>query len=268
LDAQLHSLALLTEENVASLQALEPFGAGNPRPTFLLEEVRVESCVSVGGGRHTRLQLYLNGARVDAIFFSVALQDTGLHPGSLVDAAFYPQINDFRGSRTVQLLLTDLRRSADPLQRQLRLYRRYVAGELLSPAELGILIPQRSHFVALWRYLEAVSEDDMVTQSPAELTRRVTEHSGTEQSCATTMVCLEVFRERRLIDLTVSEKTLLIRLRRGTGKVNLDESAVLRRLRSYLEYAAEVFLPRPGDPLPPLPSPLGKGDRSPKGWGG
>ena len=36
----------------------------------------------------------------------------GAAVGERVDAAFYPQINEFRGRRSVQLLMTDLRRAA------------------------------------------------------------------------------------------------------------------------------------------------------------
>ena len=63
---------------------------------------------------------------------------------------------------TVQLLVTDLRRSISPAQRDLRLYRRYVAGEALERWELEQLLPERRNFVALWRYLARAGEAGLV----------------------------------------------------------------------------------------------------------
>lgn len=234
IDAALPDLSLLTLRNVEDLRLLEPFGAGNPRPTFLLEQVLVESCSSVGGGRHTRLQLSRNGVTIDAIFFSMSLLEMGLRPGMVLDVAFFPQINEFRGERTVQLLVTDLRRSMSPAQRDLRLYRRYVSGEALERWELEQLLPERRNFVALWRYLAQSAATEALVEAPTVLSRNVAQFSGVQQSCAATMICLEVFRERGLIDLSVGPRTLTIRIHTGTDKVDLNESAVLRRLRARL----------------------------------
>lgn len=233
IDVTLPNVRLLSLQNVEDLRALEPFGAGNPRPTFLLEQMTVESCTGVGGGRHTRMLLSRDGERIDAIFFSMSLSEMGLQPGIVLDVAFFPQINEFRGERTVQLLVTDLRRSISPAQRDLRLYRRYVAGEALERWELEQLIPERRNFVALWRYLVRSGEAGLV-EAPTVLSRNVARFSGLEQSCAATMICLEVFRERGLIDLSVGTRTLTVRVRDQGVKVNLDESAVLRRLRRLL----------------------------------
>ena len=235
IDVRLPDLSLLTLPQVEALQALEPYGAGNPRPVFLLEQLQVVSCSSVGGGRHTRCQLSKKGQTMDSIFFSTPLQDTGLQPGARIDVAFYPQINEFRGNRTVQLLLMDLRRSQDPLQRDLKLYQRYVSGELLSRKELLRLIPERRHFVAVWKYLVRCGGAAAVVESPTVLTRHISDASGCPQTCATTMVCLEVFRERGLIDLKVSSRSLQISLHRNHRKVDLEESGIMRRLRQLLE---------------------------------
>lgn len=234
IDLVLPDLRELTLENVEALQALEPFGAGNLRPTFLLEGLQLVSCSSVGAGRHTRLQLARDGVHIDAIFFSVSLQETGLRPGMVLDVAFFPQINEFRGSRTVQLLVTDLRRSMSAEQRELRLYRRYVAGEYLSPGEAAQLLPERQDFVALWRYLAHIGGAEEVREAPTVLARNAARHAGSSLSCASTMVCLEVLRERGLIELSVEERTVRVRLNRNTGKVDLNASPVLRRLRGLL----------------------------------
>ncbi len=235
IDLTLPTMRELTLENVEALQALEPFGVGNPRPTFLLEGLHLTGCSSVGAGRHTRLQLSRDGVHLDAIFFSVSLQETGLRPGMMLDVAFFPQINEFRGSRSVQLLVTDLRRSMSSEQRELRMYRRYVAGESISPEEAAQMLPERQDFVALWRYLSHAGGEVEVWESPAALSRNTERFTGKRLSYASTMVCLEVLRERGLIELSVEERSVRVRLHQGSGKVDLNASPLLRRLRELLE---------------------------------
>jgi single-stranded-DNA-specific exonuclease len=235
IDVTLPDLSLLTLPQVESLQLLEPYGAGNPRPTFLLEGAEVVSCAAVGGGKHLRLQLAKNGLTLDAIFFSATIQEAGLQAGSRVDAAFYPQVNEFRGLRSVQLLITDLRRSLSPTQKDLLLYHRYHTGQLLEREELLRLVPERENFIAVWRYLARPGGTGMVTEAPTTLARNISNAVGRPQLCSTTMVCLEVFHERGLIDLQVNTRQVQIALHRPSQKVDLEASEIMRQLRRMID---------------------------------
>lgn len=235
LDAALPDLSLLTLPQVEALQKLEPYGAGNIRPTFLLEGVRVANCMSVGCGKHTRLQIEKNGVVMDAIFFSASMQECGIQQGQRLDAAFYPQINEYRGLRTVQLLITDLRRTLSPMQKDLLLYQRYVQGETLERQEIMRLMPERQHFVAVWRYLARHGGPATVQETPITLAQHISASIGQRMPCATTMICLEVFRECGLIELNVSSRQMLIEVYRGHEKVDLEASNVMRRLRRMLD---------------------------------
>ena len=107
-DAELPKQEILTEENVAALDLLEPCGNGNPTPVFSMTGLEILSASAVGGGRHTRLRLRKHGTELEGVFFGHAPEDLGAVPGRLAEAAFTPQINEFRGRRSVQLLLSDL----------------------------------------------------------------------------------------------------------------------------------------------------------------
>lgn len=101
----------LTVEAVEQLDWLEPCGTGNPRPVLVLTGAHVLSAAQVGRGRHLKLRLEARGVPLDAIFFSADGGELGLTAGCRVDVAFYPQINEFRGLRSVQLQVVDLRRA-------------------------------------------------------------------------------------------------------------------------------------------------------------
>lgn len=145
--------SLLTEENVRGLSQLEPCGAGCPKPVLSLSGLTVEHAMAVGSGKHLRLRLQApDGTPVQAIFFSAGRLSAKLRPGDRVDAAFTPQINEFRGRRTVQLNLIDLRR-VEPT----KLYDRFRAHEALRPDELRALAPDREDVIGVWNFLRSAA---------------------------------------------------------------------------------------------------------------
>lgn len=61
--------------------------------------------------RHMRLRLCSGHTYLNAIYFSANPQTVSIQPGDLVDVAFTPQVNEFRGTRTVQMNVIDIRPS-------------------------------------------------------------------------------------------------------------------------------------------------------------
>ncbi len=110
-DLTVSSPALLTMECVESLGRLEPFGSGNPRPVLAISDAVLADVTAIGGGRHVRLTLEKFGQRYECVWFSRRAEDLPAAAGDRVDAIFYPQISEFRGRRSVQLLLEGLRRT-------------------------------------------------------------------------------------------------------------------------------------------------------------
>ena len=222
----------LTVEAVEALDALEPCGAGNPRPVLLLTGAHVISAAQVGRGRHLKLRLEGRGLSLDAIFFSVDGSELGLTPGCRVDVAFYPQINDFRGIRSVQLQVVDLRHALTRAQLEQSIYEKYRRGESLSPDEAQSLLPTRAEFVCLWRYLERqCAGQTSLEDTVARIARGSARSGGQSERPNHTLVCLEVMEERGLISLEHQCGRVQITLHRLEHKVDLNASSILRRLR-------------------------------------
>ena len=225
---------LLTIQNVDALDELEPCGSGCPRPTLFLRGLRVTELAEVGGGRHLRLQL--SGGRYcwSAIFFSTNAQRAAVGQGDFVDIAFTPQVNEFRGLRSVQLNLIDIRPEESSRlshEHDRAIYSRYLAGQLLSCQEAARLLPERKEFVALWRYLSANCRDEGLSEEVGCLSRKVSRFAAMECSAGRIRVCLDVFSEQGLITLEQKPKHILIRLNPIRRKVDLESSAILIRLR-------------------------------------
>ncbi len=93
------------------LDALEPFGVGNPRPDFLLRRGTVEDSAIVGQDRsHLKLVVARpDGPRLTALAFGMADRAGSVRVGRAIDLAGRPVINRFNGSQTMEWHVTDLR---------------------------------------------------------------------------------------------------------------------------------------------------------------
>ncbi len=237
-DAELTRPARVTLEEVERLSELEPYGAGNDRPVFCLRGATLESIQSVGQNRHSKVRLQKGHTSFDGIFFSVTPDETGVAALSRVDAAFYLQINEFRGSSSVQLQLLDLRPSRVPSAKEaelLALRDTLLEGGALSPRDANRLLPAREQFVRVWRFLEREAGTGALTAPELPLLRRIAGELSGADAFARTALCLEVFAERGLLARERSGDMLTLRLNAGGEKVALEDSVLLRRLREILQ---------------------------------
>lgn len=226
---------LLTVPNVASLDQMEPFGASCPRPLLFLDNMLVEQLMEVGGGKHLKLRLSRDGKLLDAIFFSTTACKAAITVGDRVEVAFTPQINEYRGLRTVQLNVTDIRPLPDcrrEIEEGHQIYQRFVADALTDMEALG-LIPPRNEFAAVWRYLSAHAAGGNLTDEISVLSRKITRSGGVPVSFIRTRVCLDVLEERGLIQMEQGPHGVYIKLTPGPQKVDLQNSTILLRLRRH-----------------------------------
>ena len=236
IDAALTRPSLITLQEVEELSRLEPYGAGNNRPVFCLRGARLESMQSVGQNKHLKLRLQKGHTSFDGIFFSVTPAECGLTVGERVDAAFYLQINEFRGSRSLQLQLVDLRSAHDPGAReaeQLELCRTLIRGGGVSAKEAAKLLPSREQFVRVWRALER-EVDGTLTSPELPFLRRLSAEALGAESFPRTVMCLAVFAERGLVTVERHDKYITLRLT-GGKRVDLDASPYLCALREGLD---------------------------------
>ena len=228
---------LLTLQNVQALEELEPCGSGCPSPVLYIDNLLVDQLTEVGGGKHLRLKLRYGdraGQSLPCIFFSTTALRAAICAGDRVDIAFTPQINEFRGFRSVQLNLADIRPCQEQRQtaaRELDLYERYCRDGVLTPEDADSLLPVRSEFVAVWRYLTANSRENCLQEELSCMSRKIIRASGVPVTMTRARVCLDVFAEQGLIALRRYPKYYSIRITSDGHKVNLDDSPIIRRLK-------------------------------------
>ena len=153
-----------------------------------------------------------------------------------MDVAFYPNINEFRGLRSVQLQVVDLKPAPTRAQLELAIFDKYRRGESLTVQEARFLLPERREFVDLWRWLERQSLcSGIVEDTPARIARSVCRSTGSGKEVpARTMLCLDVLAERGLISVDTRVDRLQITVHRPANKVDLEASYILIKLREQL----------------------------------
>jgi single-stranded-DNA-specific exonuclease len=106
-------LSRITEEFFAELRRMEPFGPGNPNPVFASQRLlAVPNSARVVGTGHLKLRLAsadAQGPAVDAIGFGLADYLPEIEQGRPFSACYTVELNEYRGQRSVQLRLLDVR---------------------------------------------------------------------------------------------------------------------------------------------------------------
>ncbi|MBR6595688.1 MAG: single-stranded-DNA-specific exonuclease RecJ [Oscillospiraceae bacterium] len=220
---------LLTIAGIESLNALEPCGNGCPKPVLMMPSLTIERISMVGSGRHMRLRLRRGRHSFNAIYFSASPESASVCTGDLVDIAFVPQINEFRGERSVQMNVLDIRPScAAQACPELGGYHALVQGRI-TPEDARNLYPSRNTLAAIWRYLASVPASS-IQESPICLCRKIVRWSGMPLSLGQLMTCLDIFRDVGLLHQKRHHKYLILTLTPGSEKADLNESATLQLL--------------------------------------
>ncbi len=96
---------------VQRLTDLAPFGRGNPQPTLCMRDVRIARLpMRVGStGAHLKFTVTDGSRHINAIAFNQGDLAPQLVPGTRVDLAFEPKINEWNGRRSAELNVVDIR---------------------------------------------------------------------------------------------------------------------------------------------------------------
>ena len=232
-DVVLRRPELVTLWEVEQLRRLEPYGNGNGRPLFCLPGVTLGRVQGVGQNRHLKLLFSKGASQLEGIFFSVTPQQCPVRPGERVDVAFYLQINEFRGSRTVQLQVVDLRPSLQCSAREeesLLLVRRLKQGQAPAYKDALRMLPSRQQCVAAWRYLQQAAGGGPVQLFTLPFLRRLSAAIPGTDSFLRGCFCMELFCERGLLQRKTDSEHMTLCLSPGQEKVDLERSVYWQAL--------------------------------------
>ena len=210
--------ALLSLPNVRSLDLLEPYGNANPKPVMCVSGVRLESISEVGGGRHCRMRIRMGTSHFECIFFSHSAAEAGVREGEKIDMAFTPQVNEYRGSTTVQLVASAVR-PHDPSA----LCAHILRGDRETDWAAAVYCPERADFVRVWRSLPP---DYCCGADDAAILAQCPQGMDPETYC----LCLMVLREAGLL-AGPGGGIYSARCASISGKADLEATGLIQSLR-------------------------------------
>ena len=101
----------ISEKLVEDLKVLAPFGKANEKPVFADKNLVIRQIQSLGKeGNFTKMVLENSRGRIDAVgFFDSAELKEAYANGKRISCTYYPEVNEFRGNRKLQICVTGYR---------------------------------------------------------------------------------------------------------------------------------------------------------------
>ena len=220
------------------LTLLEPFGVGNASPQFIIKNADVCRITYLGGGKHSKLLLKKDGELLTAMYFGVGEGELCFSEGDTVDVLCSIDVNEFRGVRSVQLILHDARRAEDELREISEGEERYAeirGGARFSESEE--ILPSREDFASVYTMLRRQYRASVDTLSVCEMLRAL-KSDGTHIGYCKLKIILAVLRELQICEIEETERDVYTyRIFFNASKTSIDKSSILKRLRSQCDKA-------------------------------
>lgn len=225
---ELHADKLLTREDltvgqIESLCCLEPFGEGNPYPLFAVIGAMVQKVTPLSQGKHTRLEVAYDSTVQTALCFGRSPDSLGVRAGDAVDMIVSAGVTEYNGRKSIALKVQDIRQSAVNQQKALSAltcYESFLRGEHLSEKLIGLITPQRSDFLEVYKALAGYRV------MPLDMLMCRMYLKGL--NFAKTRVCIDAFSQTGLVRMDAGERSVSIAA--ADGKVSLEDSPVMKAL--------------------------------------
>ena len=146
----------ISAEILSVIDALEPFGAGNPQPVFGLFGMTLTGIQPIGSGKHLRLTLKKGTTTLTGLLFGVTQEDFPYVQGDIIDLAVKLERNEYMGQVKVSIYIKEIRmsRTDDLLYlKSRRLYEKILRGDRLSKKEADFALPERQQLADVFRFI-------------------------------------------------------------------------------------------------------------------
>lgn len=216
----------ITLQNIALLERLEPFGAGNPSPLFLLEQVEIRAVTPLSGGKHTKLFVASGGsAPLEILCFGKETAGFGYSVGSRVDLLVTLEISRFAGRVSPGVRCVDIRPAGfdeDGWECCNALYEKVRMGEPLDGEEKEKIPLSRALAADVYRLFYRMKgyEGDLDELYCIQFQNRM--------NYAQYRVILDVFHELGLLNVAFFEGSVKVPV--CDTKISLEQSACYRML--------------------------------------
>ncbi len=232
-------LSDLTDKGIEEMLLLEPFGLSNPQPVLMLRDVELRDILPLSQGKHIRLRL--NGVEngrnysFNAVYFGMPYDSFTYREGDTCDIVFTVDMNEYMGIRSPQLFIKAIALSSvdeEAISLCEKCFETLSSGGTYEGAEKDI--PDLADFRNVFRYISRETGREGSEMTLTSAVRVLENEFEIPVTLCKMKIILEVLAERKLISLTYrsGRNNVFIKTIPATGKINIDESPLLRAIRS------------------------------------
>lgn len=144
----------ITMENITGLEALAPFGEGNPVPVFAICHAVLQSVLPLSGGTHSKLKITYGGMAMDLLLFRTRPEEVMLKTGDVCDFLINIEAGSFQGRPQLSVIVKDYRKSGLKQAKYFaaeNTYEQYCRHEELQPSFYPAITPTRDVLVQIYQ---------------------------------------------------------------------------------------------------------------------
>ncbi len=214
------------------LSALEPFGVANPTPSFIIRELTVNKVISMGAGKHSKLLLDADGYHFQAVCFGMSASSLEFYPGEKVDVLCQISVNEYRGVKSVQLVVQDVKLSnvcESEYGSEAERYREILGGAGFTSEE--DILPSRADIAEIYKLLRRENMSGHTYFSYRMLKSQLLESTNISVGYAKLRFAISILDEIRVCGISEeSGDSFSVEVYKNAAKTNIELSETYRRL--------------------------------------
>lgn len=215
----------LSIELVEELFLLEPFGAGNTMPNFIITNVTIQAIRYIGQNKHTKLTLEKERTCFDALLFGCALGEFAYEIGDKITIVVNLDINEYNGTKTVSCKICEIAPAdfdQDVFLLAHQTYDQIMKGEQVKA--ISNFVPNREDVAIVYKFIK--KNNGFVTDAIA-----LYHKLGYCIHFAKLKLVVQVLLEANLVEIAKKEGISYYKIVENPIKVELENTRVLQRIK-------------------------------------
>ena len=227
------SMSDMTMSLALEIGRLEPFGVSNPTPNFVLKCAKLLKIMPMGAGKHTKLIVEKDGVSMAAVWFGISPTKMEFLPGEEVDILFQLNINEYQNTKSLQMLIQDIKYSdeyATANQQERERYEQIKNGATFDESE--DIVPTREDFAQVYTLIRKEFRMGKTTFSDKTLLSLLSAN-GTKIGYIKLKYVIRILQELKICGVSeLSEGFYSFDVYFNANKTSIEKSAILKKLKS------------------------------------
>lgn len=219
---------------VDQIALLEPFGVANQTPLFLVKGMTLERIISMGAGKHSKLMLSHSGNSFTAVCFGMPSSALDFNFGESVDLLCQLAINEFRGQKSLQLIVQDIRLSEELEKKYEGDSKRF--SEIMSGGAFCSdedVIPSRADVAHVYKFLRYEEMCGHTMYSYRDLHCAMIEQLNVEISCLKLKFIIKILADMKVCEFEeFGEEIFAFEVLKNAQKSSIDQTETYKMLSS------------------------------------